>query len=87
MSKGPDRRCQRLLTVESRVCGGAHERFGRRVGCDEAGDDGGGEDSEPLAGEVDRLDRLLAPKLLDRERVTVEPVRRQHKRSVIGCRQ
>ena len=85
MSTGPDRRCQRLLTVESRVCGGALERFGRRVGCDEAGDDGGGEDSEALAGEVDRLDRLLAPKLLDGERVTVETANITSERSVHWC--
>ena len=26
MSKGPDRKCQRLLTVEKRACGGVLER-------------------------------------------------------------
>ena len=69
--------CQRLLTLAcrlrraERVCGSVLERFCRRVGADEAGNDGGGEDSESTAPEVDRFDRLLAPKLLDGERVTV----------------
>ena len=76
------RRCQRLLTLAcrlrraERVCGSVLERFCRRVGADEAGNDGGGEDSESPAGEVDRFDRLLAPKLLDGERVTVETANR-----------
>ena len=58
------------------MCGSVLERFCRRVGADEAGNDGGGEDSESPAGEVDRFDRLLAPKLLDGERVTVETANR-----------
>ena len=63
----------------------ALERFSRRVRCDETGDDGGGEDSESLAGEVDRFDRLLAPKLLDGERVTVETANITSERPVHWC--
>ena len=75
-------RRQRLLTLvcrlrrAERVCGSVLERFCRCVGADEAGNDGGGEDSESAVGEVDRFDRVLAPKLLDGERVTVETANR-----------
>ena len=75
------------LTVKAGAFQGssALERFSRRVRCDETGDDGGGEDSESLAGEVDRFDRLLAPKLLDGERVTVETANITSERPVHWC--
>ena len=75
------------LTVKAGAFQGssALERFSRRVRCDETGDDGGGEDSESLAGEVDRFDRLLAPKLLDGERVTVETAKITSERPVHWC--
>ena len=62
--------CQ-LRRAES-ACSSVLERFCRRVGADETGNDGGGEHGESLAREVDRFDRLLAPQLLDLERAAVE---------------
>ena len=63
---------QRVLTAGKWICGSVLERFCCRVRTDEAGNDGGREHGETLAREVDGFDRLLAPQLLDLERVAVK---------------
>ena len=67
------------------MCRSVLERCCRRIGADEAGNDGGGEHGESLARQVNRFDRLLASQLLDIEWVTVETANDSQITALVAC--
>ena len=78
MSAGADTKANAL------GASGTLELLEHAILLDAARDDDGGRDAEPLAREVDLLDRLRALELVNRKRVTIDTAKGEACRRVSG---